>query len=210
MKLHDAKFARAWRLAVFLALITSKAQAQSSSNQSAAAVHGTAIDAAPTAAMKPADAGTPSAAAIQITKVGGKEYLNVDFQLLASFPFEAPNDKLTNDTQIAQVEKQIPAAIKALDGKNVMVRGFMVPVKDVQGHSTEFLIVRDQPTCCYSGMTTITEFVSVKVPGMGVESILDQPITVQGKLHVGAVLESGYVLGVYRMDGEKLAEPPKS
>jgi predicted ATP-dependent Lon-type protease len=85
----------------------------------------------------------------------------------------------------------------------------MVPIKDVQGHATEFLIVRDQPSCCYSGMTTITEFVSVKVPNPGVESIMDQPITVQGKLHVRAVLESGYVLGIYRMDGEKLAKLTK-
>lgn len=193
-------------LAMFLTLSALKAETQSSSNQSAAAVRGAALN----APAKPSDAGAATAAPLQITKAGGKDYLNVDFQWLASFTFEAPNDKLTNETQIAQVEKQIPAAIKALDGKNVMVRGFMVPVKDVQGRSTEFLIVRDQPTCCYSGMTTITEFVSVKVPGAGVESILDQPITVQGKLHVGAVLESGYVLGVYKMDGEKLAEPPKS
>ena len=200
LKLHDAK------LALFLALIAPQVPAQTSSNQGAP-VHGTAFDAAPT---KPAEAGTPSTAPIQVTKVGGKEYLNIDFQMLASYPFDAPNDKLTNNTQIAQVEKQIPAAIKALDGKNVMIRGFMVPVKDVQGHSSEFLIVRDQPTCCYSGMTTITEFVSVKVPGAGVESILDQPVTGQGKLHVGAALEGGYVLGVYRMDGEKLADPPKS
>jgi hypothetical protein len=59
-------------------------------------------------------------------------------------------------------------------------------------------------------MTTITEFVSVKVPAPGVEEIMDQPVTVQGTLHVGAILESGYVLGVYRMDGEKLADPPKN
>jgi hypothetical protein len=38
---------------------------------------------------------------------------------------------------------------------------------------------------------------------------MDQPITVQGKLHVRAVLESGYVLGIYRMDGEKLAKLTK-
>jgi hypothetical protein len=209
MKLHDAKLARAWMLALFLVLFAPQARAQTGSAQNAAGVHGTAFDSSPAKPAKPAEAGTP-AAALPITKVGGQEYLNVDFQLLASFPFDAPNDKLTNETQIAQVEKQIPAAIKALDGKNVMVRGFMVPVKDVQGRSSEFLIVRDQPTCCYSGMTTITEFVSVKVPGAGVESILDQPITVQGRLHIGAVLEGGYVLGVYRMDGEKLADPPKS
>jgi hypothetical protein len=58
-------------------------------------------------------------------------------------------------------------------------------------------------------MTAITEFVSVKVPGKGVPSIIDQPVIVQGTLHVGAVMESGYVLGVYTMDGEKLADPPK-
>jgi hypothetical protein len=207
MKMHDAILGRAWMLAVFFALIAPQTWGQTAASPGAAAVHGAAIDAAP---AKTAPAATPGPTALQTTKVGGREYLNVDFQLLASYPFDAPNDKLTNDTQIAVVEKQIPAAIKALDGKDVMVRGFMVPVKDVQGRSSEFLVVRDQPTCCYSGMTTITEFVSVKVPGAGVESILDQPVTVQGKLHVGAVLESGYVLGVYRMEGEKLADPPKS
>jgi hypothetical protein len=195
--------ARALMVALFFTSIAPQAQAQALSTQSAAAVHGAAIDAATAAPAAKTQV-------IQITKVGGQDYLNIDFQLLASYPFEAPNDKVTNDIQIAQVEKQIPASVRALDGKNVMVRGFMVPVKDAQGHSTEFLLVRDQPTCCYSGMTTITEFVSVKVPGAGVESIMDQPVTVQGKLHVGAVLESGYVLGVYRMDGEKLADPPKS
>jgi len=53
-------------------------------------------------------------------------------------------------------------------------------------------------------MTTITEFVSVKVPGQGVELIRDQPVMVQGKLHVGVVIERGCVPGLYRMDGEKL------
>jgi hypothetical protein len=38
---------------------------------------------------------------------------------------------------------------------------------------------------------------------------LDQPVSVQGRLRVGAVVESGYVLGVYRMEGEKLAGPAK-
>ena len=206
MKSLFAILPRAALLALFCAASTPRARAQAAPTRSTAPVHGTAIDApAPTPA-------TPAAKteSIRTTLVGGREYRIVDFQWLASYPFDSPNEKLTNDAAIAQVEKQIPAAIKALDGQNVLIRGFMVPIKDVQGHATEFLIVRDQPTCCYSGMTTITEFVSVKVPNPGVESIMDQPITVQGKLHVGAVLESGYVLGIYRMDGEKLAESPKS
>jgi hypothetical protein len=192
-------------LAALFAFSSSPAQAQGASANGAPAIHGAAIGAPPAVAA----AAPAQTEAVHITMIGGQEYRIVDFQLLASYPFDAPNDKVTNDAAIAQVEKQIPAAIKMLDGKNVLIRGFMVPVKDTQGHSTEFLIVRDQPTCCYSGMTTITEFISVKVPGPGVDSILDQPVTVQGKLRVGAVIESGYVLGVYRLDGEKLANPPK-
>jgi hypothetical protein len=192
-------------LALVLASIVWRAPAQGVAAKGAAAVHGSAIDASPAPAAAPA----AKSQAPSFTMVGGQAYRNVDFQLLASYPFNAPNEKVTTPAAIAEVVKQIPASIQALDGKKVMVRGFLVPIKDVQGRSTEFLIVRDQPTCCYSGMTTITEFVSVKVPGKGVESIMDQPVTVQGTLHVGAVMESGYVLGVYTMDGEKLAAPQK-
>jgi hypothetical protein len=205
MKPRYAKVTHAAVLALVFGCIVQRAPGQAVSAKGAAAVHGSAIDASPSpVAASVAKTQTPS-----YTSVGGQPYRNVDFQLLAAYPFNAPNDKLTAPGAIAEVEKQIPASIKALEGKKVMIRGFLVPIKDVQGRSTEFLIVRDQPTCCYSGMTAITEFVSVKVPGKGVPSIIDQPVIVQGTLHVGAVMESGYVLGVYTMDGEKLADPPK-
>ncbi len=205
MKPRHGKIALAAMFALIFACVVPRAQGQAVAAKGAAAVHGSAIDSTPSPAAAPA----PKTQAPSFTTVGGQPYRNVDFQLLASYPFNAPNDKLTTPAAIAEVEKQIPASIKALEGKKVMVRGFLVPIKDVQGRSTEFLLVRDQPTCCYSGMTAITEFISVKVPGKGVASITDQPVTVQGTLHVGAVMESGYVVGVYTMDGEKLADNPK-
>jgi hypothetical protein len=215
MKVHDATLARAMMLAWLIALTAPQARAQAGSAQSAAPVHGAAIDssspapAAPAASASPA---TPAAKpeAMRTVKVGGEEYQVADFQYLASFPLETPTIKVSSEADIAKFESQIPASIKGLEGKKVMVRGFMVPVKDIQGRTTEFLIVRDQPTCCFSGMTTITEFVTIKVPSPGVETILDQPLTVQGKLHVGAQMDSGYILGVYKMEGEKLVDPPKS
>jgi hypothetical protein len=189
-------------LALFCAAATPQARAQTAPTRNAAAVHGTAINVpAPVPAAKPETN--------HVTLIDGQQYRVVDFQWLASYPFDAPNEKLTSDTAIARAEQQIPAAIKALDGQKVVLRGFMVPIKDLQGRATEFLLVRDQPTCCYSGMTAITEFVSVKVPSPGVKSTMDQPVLVQGKLHVGAVLEGGFVLGIYQLDGEKLADSPK-
>ena len=173
-------------LALLLAATGPAARAQAAPPRGGDLIQGTSIDASP------APAAAPAAATNSPVFVGG--YRVVDFELLAGYPFNAPNDKLTNQADIAAVEKQVPAGIKDLDGKKVLVSGFLQPVKDVQGRSTEFLLVRNQPNCCYSGMTTITEFVSVKVPVPGVEEIMDQPVTVQGTLHVGAILESGYVL----------------
>jgi hypothetical protein len=108
---------------------------------------------------------------------------------------------------VAEAEKQIPASIKNLDGKTVRVRGFMMPVKELQGKTTEFLITRSQPSCCFSGATEINEFVTVKVPGKGFDTMMDDPITVEGKLHVAAVTDSGFIVGLYVLDGEKIVSP---
>jgi len=115
MKMRDANLARALMLAAFLTMFSPQARAQAVSTPSAPAVHGAAMDASPAPPAAPA----AKSEAIQTTKIGGQEYLNVSFQWLASYSFDAPDNKVTNDTQIAQVEKQIPAAIKALDGKRV-------------------------------------------------------------------------------------------
>jgi hypothetical protein len=168
--------------------------------QSAAApaVHGTAID-APSAPAAPAATNHP------ITLIGG--VVNADFATLASFTFKVPDMTESNHVSVADSEKQIPAAIKQLDGKTVRVRGFMMPVKELQGKTTEFLITRSQPSCCFSGATEITEFVTVKAPGKGFDTMMDDAVSVEGKLHVGAVTDSGYIVGLYVLDADKLIPP---
>jgi len=37
--------------------------------------------------------------------------------------------------------------------------------------------------------------------------VLDVPITFFGTLRVGEVLENGYLVGIYEMDGERLGGP---
>jgi hypothetical protein len=189
-----AALASLWLLAAIL-----QANAQAASAAKAAAVRGDAIDAAPA----PATAPPSSNIVIQVT--GG--IVNADFETLASYTFNVPDMTATNHISVSQAEKQIPAAIKNLDGKTVRIRGFMMPVKELQGKTTEFLITRSQPSCCFSGATEITEFVTVKVPGKGFDTLMDDPITIQGRLHVGAVTDSGYIVGLYQLDGEKLIAP---
>lgn len=132
------------------------------------------------------------------------EYPVADFEALSAFVFRVPDVAVTNQAAVDEVEKQIPAAIKGLDGKKAAVRGFMLPIKDAGGKATEFLVMKNQMSCCFGGAMGATDFVTVKVPGKGVEMIMDEPVTIQGVLHVGSIRDSGFIVGLYSMEGVRL------
>jgi hypothetical protein len=137
-----------------------------------------------------------------------EDYSPLGFDKLASYNFEVDDAPFTN--QLAATDKsndQIPARVKAFNQKKVSIRGFMLPLKVSAGEVTEFLIMKDQSLCCYGSVPKITEWVSVKTTGHGVKPIMDQPVSMLGTLHVGAMRENGYLIGIYQMDGDKLILP---
>src|SRR5581483_7495751 len=138
----------------------------------------------------------------------GDAYPPVGFDKLASYNFEVPDGPATN--QIAgpdKADEQIPDRVKAFNSKKVSIKGFMLPLKVEAGAVTEFLIMKDQSMCCFGNVPKITEWVSVKAAGKGVRPIMDQPVSVEGTLHVGATRENGYLVGIYQMEGDKLVDP---
>jgi hypothetical protein len=94
-----------------------------------------------------------------------------------------------------------------LDGKKVVIQGFLLPVKMDDGLAVEFLLMRNQSMCCYGVPPKINEWISVKMTGKGVKAVMDQPIAVVGTLHVGPALENGLLTGIYDLDGEKIIGP---
>jgi len=163
------------------------------------AVHGESIAAA--APSLPAPLATNSAAA------AGGAVLNTDFETLAAFPLDVPGNAVTNKADLDKVAKQIPKDVKKLDGKVVRIRGFMMPVKESAGKATEFLITRSQPSCCFGGATGLPEFITVKASDKGVVEDMDDAVTVEGTFRVGLVTDSGFITGLYQMDGGKLIKP---
>jgi len=128
-------------------------------------------------------------------------YAKVGFDKLASFHYVMPDEASpTNQPP----KDQFPLAIKSLDAKPIALRGFMLPLKIEQGLVTEMLIMKDQSMCCYGTTPKITEWVSVKMNEKGVKPIMDQPVTLFGKLHVGEMRENGYLVGIYEMAGDKM------
>lgn len=147
-------------------------------------------------AAAPATTGTPN------------QPLSVGFEKLASFQYELPEGPVdTNTVTQSKAAEQIPATIKALNNQFISLKGFMLPLKVEKGLVTELLIMRDQSMCCYGTVPRINEWVSVKMVGQGVKPIMDQAVTLFGKLKVGEMYENGYLVGIYALDGERMAGP---
>lgn len=166
--------------------------------------------AAPTnAAPAVVTTGTNAPALGPVQKDG--EFLIVGFDRLATFNYDIPDDAPAGTNApakpVAPPKEQIPAHVKAFDKQRVALKGFMLPLKVEGGLITELLVMRDQSMCCYGTVPKINEWVSVKMTGKGVKPIMDQAVTLYGKLHVGEIRENGYLVGIYQMDGEKLAGP---
>jgi hypothetical protein len=138
-------------------------------------------------------------------------YLKLGFDRLASYHFVAPAfDPATADAKVKPPsgEEQIPAEVKSWSGRKVILTGFMMPVKMVNGLVTEFLLVRDPMVCCYGSIPNMNEWVVVKMR-QGVQPLMDVPISYYGELKVGATFENGYLTGIYALDGEKMGDVQK-
>lgn len=134
-------------------------------------------------------------------------YLKLGFEQLASYAFTPPAFDPTADATAKPPtgEEQIPAGVKAWNGKKAVITGFMVPVKMDKGLVTELLLMRNTMACCYGTVPNMNEWVVVKMK-TGVQPLMDVPISIFGSIKVGAMFENGYMTGLYELEGEKLAE----
>lgn len=161
-------------------------------------------------AAETAPAAKPAAPKIAaITAAAPDGYFRAGFDVLGSFPFNPPeaDPAAKPGTPPPSAANQIPAAIKALDGKKVIVTGYMLPLKmDKGGLVTEFLLVSSPQACCYGVTPQINEFIVVKMAKAGVKSLMDTPVEFYGTLAVREVFEEGYLSNIYTLDCEKMGK----
>jgi len=140
-------------------------------------------------------------------------YAPVEWQLLADFPYDDPGlgglDGATAET-LAKRRQQLPAAVRALDGKMVSVRGFAVPADIDGGRISEFLLLaKNELGCCFGDSATMNQWILVRVRrGDHVELDDLEPVSVSGRLEVGEEVESGTVLSLYRLTAHRVEPAP--
>ncbi len=132
------------------------------------------------------------------------------FDKLSAFKFDVYEVYSETNAGRAQLRSDdtIPPVIKTYDGRRVIVKGYVLPLRTKRGVVTEFLLMRDQGTCCFGARAQINHFIRVSFSG-GIKPGDAVPWIVSGTLHVGETYVQGYLTGIYRLDAEEAAEAPR-
>lgn len=149
--------------------------------------------------VAPTDPAARAALSVEAPKPSEKEgYIGVSFSQLADFPYEVdelgrrlPNTKL-------------PAEIAALDGKQVAVSGYLVPIEYDGDKVSSLILVRNQLLCCYGEEPKLNEWVWVSIDPP-VDSVTDIPVTLYGTLEASPDEEEGQVISLYRLLSNEMA-----
>lgn len=94
----------------------------------------------------------------------------------------------------------LPDEVKALEGKRVTMRGFLLPLYEFDDIH-EFVLVANHMSCCFGMPAGISGQVQVKMPAdaKGLPNT-SEPLRVEGTFHVVETKEQGYILSIFRMD----------
>lgn len=165
--------------------------------------------AAPSASapLPPAVPPGPSLAALEgpLETISG--YARIAYSQLAGFKFHPPPQPIATEKPPPDVLQQVPASIRKLDGKKVVLTGYMLPLKLENGLTTEFFFLSSPSACCYGIIPEMNEWMLVRMRGEGLPPIQDVPMFLAGRLHVRARWDDGYLVGIYDLEGEGLLKP---
>lgn len=134
-------------------------------------------------------------------------FLKPGFDKLSAFKYDVYEVYSETNSGRAPLRSDdvIPPEIKAYDGKRVVVTGYVLPLRTRRGVVTEFLLMRDQGTCCFGARAQINHFMRVNFPA-GIKPADPVPWIVRGTLRVGEVYVQGYLTGIYNLDAESAVE----
>jgi len=160
-----------------------------------------------TVTTAPAETSVPLAvpAAPRTITVEGKTVPVIGFDRLSGFPFtivDLGTGATREQIEVARKRDQVPAAVRAYDGKRVAVIGYLMPLQLENGLAKKLVLMRDVMTCCYGATPNMNDYAMVTMKGEGIKVVQDIPITLVGVLHVEPKYEDGYLTSLYQVDGE--------
>lgn len=144
--------------------------------------------------------------------VDGEEMLALGFDKLSSFAYELVDagTGATPEEIAAHLKKDpVPGWVREYDGKRVVLTGYLMPLQMENGRTKKFVLMRDVNTCCYGAVPNMNDYLVVTMTGEGVEPVHDVPVDLVGIFRIDHRYEDGYVVSLFRMEGERFLGPRK-
>lgn len=151
--------------------------------------------------------GDAEAAEPGVMRVAGEELPALGFDFLAGFPYtivDLGTGASAAEIEVAAKTDQVPATVRAFDGRRVVLTGYLLPLQIENGVSKKFILMRDVNTCCYGATPSMNDYVIVTMKGEGVKIVQDVPTQFLGVFRIEQKYEAGYVVSLYTLEGERL------
>lgn len=135
-------------------------------------------------------------------------YETINFRQLSDYEYYTP---LPNEpvNQEKLQKNEIPESIKALNGKKVAIKGFMLPADvDDDGKSAQFALNGNYDMCFYGAPTQINDWVIVTMPANKKAFFSHNPLTVYGTIEVGEKMDGGELVSLYRIEADSVGNNP--
>jgi len=136
----------------------------------------------------------------------------ISWELLSGFSYEfemaGTLEEASPEALAQRHERLIPDQVRALDGRSVAVRGYVIPVTTTRGRVTRFILAaKNEIGCCFGDGLLMNQWILVEAPGgVDVELRPFMPATALGVLEVGEDVRKGTVMSLYRMRDAALRE----
>jgi hypothetical protein len=128
-----------------------------------------------------------------------KGFQYVGFNILSGYDWEMP-DPL--DPAAKPPKNEIPATVRALDGKMVYLKGFMLPLDlDAQG-VTKFMLNASIDMCYFGAPVRLNDWIMITMKPGKKAKFTHLPTGVWGRLEVGEEIKNGRTVSIYRLTAE--------
>ena len=133
------------------------------------------------------------------------EVLQLRFNTLSSFPYSVHLGQADPNGRPSLVTSdEIPPLIRTLDGRRVAVTGYVMPLRTQGRGVTQFLLARDQLSCCFGPSPQMNHWIYVTMPRGDFRPRVFSLATVTGTLRVGELMKNGVLQSIYQLAAEKV------
>jgi hypothetical protein len=101
--------------------------------------------------------------------------------------------------------KAVPRDVLKLDHQRVIIQGFMIPTVTADHLVKEFLLVRNQASCCFGFPPQISEVMEVRMTGKSAEPLMDRTVNVVGTFHVQEHWAGRDLGSLYQMEADSVS-----